>query len=149
MTDVRTFTRNQTIISMIISMALSAAFYILVFGGTDPVTIMAPDNFALDFLPQSVLASFMAALMPALQARSAMTKGKLPGSPPAAGVVFRRAVIFALLALGLAGIAIGLLAISDIASLSRNAAFAVKVAYGALLGLVFTPPALRAVLSKG
>jgi hypothetical protein len=49
----------------------------------------------------------------------------------------------------LAGCVIVLLKASGITVFPRSTAFAIKVAYGALLGLIITPPALRAVLPKG
>lgn len=149
MTDTRAYVRRQTLISMVITMAISAGFFLLIFGTTDPISAWAPDNLALDFLPQSGAASFMAALMPALQTRAAMTKGKLPGTPPTVRSIVVRAIGLALLALGLAGVVIAALQLSGVASFAWGTAFAIKVAYGALLGLLITPPALRAVLKQG
>jgi hypothetical protein len=149
MTDPAAYVAKQTLISVVITMAISAAFFLAVFGGTDPIAVWAPDNLALDFLPQSGAASFMAALVPALQARAAIAKGTLPGTAPTIGSIVFRAIMLALLALGLAGIIIALLKVSGIAQFAWATAFAIKVAYGALLGLIITPPAVRAVLPKG
>lgn len=149
MSDPAAYVRKQTIISIVITMAISTGFFLLVFGRTDPIAVWAPDNLALDFLPQSGAASFMAALVPALQARAAIAKGQLPGAPPTIASIVVRAVMLALLALGLAGIVIGVLKLSGIAVFPCGTAFAIKVAYGALLGLIITPPAVRAVLPKG
>ncbi len=149
MNDTRAYVRRQTLISIVITMGISAGFFLLVFGRTDPITVWAQDNLAFDFLPQSGAASFMAALMPALQARAAITKGKLAGTPPRVASIVVRAVMLALLALGLAGIVIALLKFSGIATFAWGTALAIKVAYGALLGLIITPFAVRAVLTKG
>ncbi|GGB56566.1 hypothetical protein [Blastomonas aquatica] len=149
MTDPKAYVRRQTLFSMVITMAISAGFFLLIFGTTDPIAVWAPHNLALDFLPQSGAASFMAALMPALQTRSAIAKGALPGTAPSVGSIVVRAIMLALLALGLAGIVIGVLQFSGAASFAWGTAFAIKVAYGALLGLLITPPAVRAVLTKG
>jgi hypothetical protein len=149
MIDPRTFVRKQTLVSVVISMAISAVFFVLVFHGIDTVAVWSPDNLALDFLPQSGLASFMAALMPALQARSAIAKGQLPGDLPSVRSIAVRALLLAGMALLLAGAIMALLKISGIAAFPYNTAFAIKVAYGAFLGLIITPPALRAVLPKG
>ncbi|MCO5794862.1 MAG: hypothetical protein HEQ21_18765 [Blastomonas sp.] len=149
MTDRRAYLRKQTIISIVITMAISAGFFLLVFGRTDPIAVWGPDNLALDFLPQSGAASFMAALMPALQTRSAIAKGTLPGTPPSVESIVLRAVMLAVLALALGGGVIGLLTLSGIAVFPWTTAFAIKVAYGALLGLIITPPAVRAVLMRG
>lgn len=149
MTNNRAYLRKQTLISIVITMAISAGFFLLIFGSTNPIAVWAPHNLALDFLPQSGAASFMAALMPALQTRAAIAKGKLPGTPPSVRSIVVRAIMLALLALGLAGIVIGALQLSGIATFAWGTAFAIKVAYGALLGLVITPPAVRAVLKQG
>ncbi|MFN3820541.1 hypothetical protein [Blastomonas sp.] len=149
MTDPAAYVRKQTLISILITMAISAGFFLAVFGQTNPIAVWAPDNLALDFLPQSGAASFMAALMPALQTRAAMTKGKLPGTAPTVRSIVVRAILLALAALGLAAVVIGALTLSGVASFAWGTAFAIKVAYGALLGLLITPPAVRAVLTKG
>lgn len=149
MNDTRAYVRKQTLISIIITMAISAGFYLLIFGTTDPIAVWAPDNLALDFLPQSGAAAFMAALMPALQARAAIAKGTLPGTPPSVRSIVVRAIMLALLALGMAGVVIVALKLGGVASFAWGPAFAIKVAYGALLGLVITPPAVRAVLKQG
>ncbi|MFN3474300.1 MAG: hypothetical protein ACK4ZW_09670 [Blastomonas sp.] len=149
MNDPRGYVRKQTLISILITMAISAGFFLLIFGRTNPIAVWAPDNLALDFLPQSGAASFMAALMPALQTRAAIVKGTLPGTPPTVRSIVVRAIMLALLALGLAGVVIVALKLSGIATFAWGPAFAIKVAYGALLGLIITPPAVRAVLTKG
>jgi len=148
-TDRQAYVRRQTIISIVITMAISAGFFLLVFRGTDPIAVWAPDNLALDFLPQSGAAAFMAALMPALQARRAISSGQPAHPSPTVTPIVIRAVVFTLLALGLAGVVIAGLLKSGIAVFPWATAFAIKVAYGALLGLIITPPAVRAVLTKG
>lgn len=149
MTDPRTFVRKQTLISIVISMAISAVFFMLVFRSGNPIAVWAPDNLAFDFLPQSGAAAFMAALMPALQARAAIAKGQLHGTMPTIVSIVTRAIVLAVLALVLAGCVIVLLKFSGVAVFPRSTVLAIKVAYGALLGLIITPPALRAVLPEG
>lgn len=148
-TNPREYVRKQTITSIVITMAISAGFFMLVFGSTDPIAVWAPDNLALDFLPQSGAAAFMAALVPALQTRAAIAKGKLPGTATSIASIVVRAIMLALLALGLAGVVIVALKLSGIAVFPWGPAFAIKVAYGALLGLIITPLAVRALLPKG
>ena len=143
------FLRKQTLISVVISMAISAAFFMMVFRSDNPVAVWAPDNLAFDFLPQSGAAGFMAALMPALQARAAIAKEHSYGAAPAITSIVIRALALTVIALILAGCVIVLLKASGITVFPRSTAFAIKVVYGALLGLIITPPALRAVLPKG
>lgn len=142
------YVRKQTTISIVISMAFSAAFFLLIFRTAGPVEIWEPDFLAFDFLPQSVMASLMAALMPALQTRAAMTRGELLGQVPTIKSVVLRAFMFALLGFGLAGIVIAILQVSGIAVLAWGTAFVIKVIYGGLLGIVITPLAVRAVLGS-
>lgn len=149
MTAPRAYVRKQTAVSIVITMAISAGFFLVIFGNTDPIAVWAPDNLALDFLPQSGAAAFMAAQVPALQARAAIAKGRLPGTPPTVASIVVRAIMLALLALGLGGVVIGTLKLTGSAVFPWATAFAIKVAYGALLGLIITPLAVRAVLPKG
>lgn len=142
------YVRKQTLISMTISMAFSAAFFWLIFRNAGPVEVWEPDFFALDFLPQSGIASLMAALVPALQTRTTIGRGQLLGNVPTIRSVVVRALAFALLGLGLAGMVIGVLKASDVSVFPWGTAFAIKVAYGAFLGLCVTPWAVRAALGS-
>lgn len=140
------YVRKQTLISMIISMAFSAAFFLLIFRNAGPVEVWEPDFLAFDFLPQSGIASLMAALVPALQTRTAIARGQLPGNVPTIRSVVVRAFAFALLGLGLAGMVIAVLKASGTSVFPWETAFAIKVGYGAFLGLFITPWAVRAAL---
>ena len=149
MTDRDAYLRRQTLISVVISMAISAVFFFAVFRNNDPIAIWAPDHLAFDFLPQSVAASFMAALVPALQARAAIAKGIFPGVAPSIASVALRAILLAALSAGLAGCFIALFAAAGLTSLAWSTALAMKIAYGAMLGLVVTPVAVHAILKRG
>lgn len=143
-----TYVGKQTVVSIIISMAFSAAFFLLIFRNAGPVEVWEPDFLALDFLPQSGIASLMAALVPVLQTRTAMARGQLPGNIQSIRSVVVRAFLFALLGLGLAGLVIAMLNVSGATVFPSQTAFAIKVAYSAFLGLFITPWAVRAVLGK-
>ena len=149
MNDARAFVRKQTLISVIITMAISAAFFFINFGGIDRITVFKPNNFVVDFLPQAAFASFMAALMPALQTRSAFAHGILPGSARSVTSIVLRAFAYAALGLGLGGLAFASLYYSRIELIPWVGALAIKIAFGALLGFIITPPAVRAVLKQG
>ncbi len=141
--------RTSTLISVVISMAISAAFFFLVFGKKPLIAVFAPDNLALDFIPQTLAAGFMAALMPALQTRAKIVSGILAGAPPVAKPIVARAVLLAVASLALAAAVTGLLWLGGIATLPWGSALALKIVYGGLLGLIITPIALRAILPRG
>lgn len=143
------FVRKQTAISICITMAISTGFFLAVFRMGTPVHVWQPDYLALDFLPQSIIASFMAGLMPALQTRAAILRGDVVATAPATRTIALRALLLALLGLAIAGLVIALLKASGIAVFPWAAAFAIKVGYGGLLGLLVTTLSLRAILNKG
>lgn len=142
--------------SAIINMGLSAAFFILVFGmGNHALSVGAPDNLALDFLPQSAAISFFGALVPSLIMRRAAARGDLAAPGPAVGpgrigpgrIGPGRigGVVLAMMALGLA-IGLVLMAILRILpwqEVDWFAALAMKVVYGGLLGFGVTGLALQ------
>ncbi len=141
--------RNSTLISIGISMAISAAFFLLVFGLKPVIYVFAPDNLALDFIPQTLAAGFMAALMPALQTRTKMVAGSLAGAPPLPLQIAKRAVWLAVASLALAAAVTALLWLGGIETMPWGSALALKTGYGGLLGLIITPIALRAILPRG
>ncbi len=141
------YLRRQTIISIIVSAVFSAVFFLLIYRNPGPVAVWAPDYLALDFVPQSALASLMAALVPGLQTRSAVARGNLAGTVPTARSIVLRALLCALLGLGVAVIIIAALWISGVVVVPWATAFAIKTAYGGLLGRVVTPRALRPLLN--
>lgn len=149
MTAVAAHVRTSTLISVIISMAISAAFFLLVFGQRPLITVFAAGGLALDFIPQTLAAGFMAALMPSLQTRAKLLTGRMPGTPPAIAAIVKRALALAVAALALAAIITALLWISKVEAMPWASALALKIGYGGLLGLIITPAALRAILPRG
>ncbi|PXW79197.1 hypothetical protein C7451_101261 [Blastomonas natatoria] len=149
MTAATAHIRASTLISVIISMAISAAFFILVFGMKPLIAVFAPDNLALDFVPQTLAAGFMAALMPGLQTRAKMISGNLAGAPPLARAIVVRAGLLAGASLVLAAAVSGLLWLGGVETLPWGSALTLKIGYGGLLGLIITPIALRAILPRG
>lgn len=141
--------RTSTLISIVISMAISAAFFLLVFGLAVNVPVFGTSGLALDFVPQTLAAGFMAALMPCLQTRAKIIAGDLPGTPLSPLAIARRALLLAVAALGLAAIVTAGLWLAGTTTLPWTAALALKIGYGGLIGLIVTPVALHALLSKG
>ena len=141
--------RTSTLVSIVISMAISAAFFLLVFGQTAQVPVFGTAGLAFDFVPQTLAAGFMAALMPSLQTRAKIIAGTLPGTPIAPLAIAGRALLLAVAALALAAIAIAGLWLIGATALPWAGALALKIGYGGLIGLVVTPAALHVMLFKG
>jgi hypothetical protein len=141
--------RTSTLISVVISMAISAAFFLLVFGRTPQIALLGSDGLAADFIPQTLAAGFMAALVPALQTRAKIIAGTLAGSVSSPGAICARAAMLAVAALGLAAAVVALLWLGQVQALPWSAALGLKIAYGGLLGLIITPIALRAIMQRG
>lgn len=146
------YVQRESAISIVINGGLSLVFFLLIFGRLDPVPIAGLGHYAFDFLPQSFMIGLMATLVPGLLTRAKLRKGLLapapgrtllPASLPArVGIV----ALGSLLAGGLVG---GAWLMLGGASLGWWAALSFKIAYGALLALVVTPPGLRAALRAG
>ncbi|HUD93867.1 hypothetical protein [Sphingobium sp.] len=135
--------RREAAISVVINGVLSLAFFLGMFGTAPrPLGWMAPDNLALDFVPQSIAVALMSALVPALVARKTL------GNGAALRPILVRAVLFAL-AGGLLG---GSLAFSVGATafptIGWGAALTIKIAYGGALGALVATLALRRLLSS-
>ncbi|NWK96318.1 hypothetical protein DM806_11725 [Sphingobium lactosutens] len=135
--------RREAAISIVINGALSLAFFLGVFGVSPrPLSWAAPDNLALDFIPQSIAVALMSALAPALIARRRL------GQAPGLGSVLIRAALFALAGGALGGalaFSIGSVAFPTIA---WGTALTIKVAYGGALGALVAILALRRLLSS-
>lgn len=134
---------REAAISIVINGALSLAFFLGVFGTAPrPLSWAAPDNLALDFIPQSIAVALMSALVPALIARRRL------GNASALRPVLIRAVMFALAGGALGGalaFSIGSVAFPTIA---WGAALTIKIAYGGALGALVAILALRRLLSS-
>ncbi|WP_311268387.1 hypothetical protein [Sphingobium sp. WCS2017Hpa-17] len=134
--------RREAGISIVINGVLSLAFFLGVFGMTPrPLNWAAPDNLALDFIPQSIAVALMSALVPALIARKRL------GNAPGLGSVLIHAALFALAGGALGGalaFSIGGIAFPTIA---WGTALTIKIAYGGALGALVATLALRRLLS--
>ena len=130
--------RREAGISVVINGVLSLAFFLGVFGTVSrPLGWMAPDNLAIDFVPQSIAVALMSALVPALIARKRLGNGS------ALRPILIRAALFALAG----GVLGGLLALSigaaGLSTIGWGAALAIKITYGGALGALVATLALR------
>lgn len=141
--DPQRLLRREQAVSAAINAVLSLLFFSLVFGlAARPLAMGVPDRFALDFLPQGVMVSLMASLVPSLIVRGKLRK---EGLRPAAGL--GRVVATGVLA-GLAS-ALVLLALALLGPVTRVAslpALAFKIGYGAALGFACTRLALTSLI---
>jgi hypothetical protein len=131
-TESWTLIRRETVISVIINAALSAAFFLLLFGGDVAVDVT---KLGWDFLPQTFMIALMGSLVPALLTRRHT------------GAAVARIVSFALLVAAVSAAIVGgaALAICHATGgfMPALTALALKVAYGACLAAFITPLVLK------
>lgn len=151
LTGARGYIRRETAVSMAINAVLSLLFFLAFFHGQDPVKAWGMGQWVFDFVPQSFMIALMSALVPGIQTmkrirdgalrpidnRSFLPRGLLPRA-------LTLAVAAAILGGGLVGLAV---VVTGIRELPATAALGLKVAYGAVLAMIVTPPALRAAMA--
>ncbi|MBT0667183.1 hypothetical protein HT136_02220 [Novosphingobium profundi] len=143
--------RKEQAVSAAINAALSAAFFALVFGFAErPLAMGAPDNFAIDFLPQGLMVSLMAALVPSLLVRSRLRKdGRVCLSQgPGGGVILREVLVAVLAGCASAALLMTFALVGPLDGVSARAALAFKIVYGAGLGLLCTRRTLVALYGR-
>ena len=143
--------RGEQAVSAAINAVLSAAFFALVFGLSQrTLATGAPDRFALDFLPQGLMVSLMASLVPALVARAKLRKAGLigAGEGPDKGEIARIVLIGVFAGLGSAAVLAALAQFGPLPGVPSYPALVFKIAYGAGLGLACTRFALTALYAR-
>lgn len=125
---------RETMVSIVINLAITAGFFFAFFGLGSPVDGAA---YGKDFLPQSFMVALMGALIPGLLVR----RGSSARIPP----VVVRAVLLALGAL-LVGV-VCWWAFARIGSLQPLPALVMKLAYAAVLSMIVTPISVGATLA--
>ncbi len=149
--DKAAYIRRETGVSIGINTALSALFFVLVFGRSGAVTVWGQGGYVIDFVPQGFMIGLMSVLVPGVLARKALAAGKIGGIQCASTPLRRlgaRAVIWGLLG-AVAGVA-GSAALFSFISLAQFAwlpALLVKLGFGAGLAAIATPAGLRAELA--
>ena len=145
------YIRKETVVSAIISAAISAVFFFGLFGFEGPVPVEGPGNYAFDFLPQSFFVSLMACLVPTLLLRKAVRAGKIDtrSPPPEVRSAFGWAFASALLGLALGAVVAAALWFLPTDSFAYGRAFVAKIIYGAALGSFVTRRNLVKRLTRG
>ncbi len=146
----QTYIRRETVISMVINALLSLVFFIGVFHGVNPVPLWGLGNWVFDFVPQSFMIGLMSTLVPGAITVARLKAGavmRYSGTSRLPQSLVIRALVVALFssAIGTALMAVFVL-VSGAHSLPIWPAGAIKIAYGAILAAIVTPPTLRAAL---
>ena len=149
--DHKAYIKRETAVSIVINSVLSALFFWLVFRGVDPVPAWGMGNWVFDFLPQSFMIAFMSTLLPGALTGKAIRAGKILANGAGNFLpanLFLRALVLALMSAlgGTAIIALGA-TVTGTTELSPMMASGLKVAYGAILAIIVTPPGLRRALA--
>ncbi|UUR09365.1 hypothetical protein [Sphingomonas glaciei] len=125
---------RETMVSIVINMAITAGFFFALFGLSGPIDGAA---YGKDFLPQSFMVALMGALIPGLLVR----RGSAARIPP----VVVRAVLLALGALLIGFVCWWLFA--RVGSLQPVPALVIKLVYAAILSMIVTPISVGATLA--
>ena len=133
--------RREQITSGAINRVLSAAFFFGVFGVSDrPLRFAAPDNFALDFLPQAAAIALMSSLVPLLVVSASLRKAVRRSG----GGLFIARTVLVVVSAGLASAAAlaAFCLFGPWREIGWSLALAVKLIYGSGLGVAGTTFAL-------
>ena len=144
--------RRQTALSIVINVALSALFFLLIFGRNEVVSVWGLRGYAADFVPQSFMIALMSVLMPGLATEKKRRSGLLECLPRGTrlpdNLPLRALILAALSAVAGGAAAVFLLRLAGFGALDWSTAFVLKLVYGGLLGGAITPVGLRAGLSQ-
>ena len=127
---------RETIISVIVNTAMSIAFFLVVFGMKAPIRL---GDMELDFLPQTFMVALMGTLVPPLLLRRKSGAAVQP--------IVVRSFLAAVVSLALAGGAAYAICRGNAGITLRPAsALVMRAAYGAMLTLIVTPWAIKALI---
>jgi hypothetical protein len=133
--------RREQITSGAINLVLSAAFFFGVFGFANRrLHFAAPDNFALDFLPQAAAIALMSSLVPLLVVSASLRKeGARTGGAP---FIVRTILAVVLAGLASAAALAAICLFGPWREIGWTFALVVKLVYGTGLGVAGTTFAL-------
>lgn len=155
MTDAhRRYIRVETGVSTVLNTLFCLLFGWIIFGGREQVPFAGTDGVGLDVFPTVFMSTLMTAVALTLLTRARLRKGAVL---PIAGASTRlprffllRAVLFGLLAaLAIAAPTYLLLSALNAGEWTFGGLMLMKALFGVVIGLVATPPILRAALSDG
>ena len=125
---------RETMVSIVVNVAITIAFFFLFFGLGAPIAAVA---FGRDFLPQAFMVALMGTLIPGLLVRR--------GRDTAIATVVMRSVVLAVTALIVAGGG-ALLFFSRGGVVDPHAGLVIKIVFAAALSAIVTPIAVHRAL---
>ena len=129
---------RETLVSIVINIAISVGFFFLVFGLAKPID---GSEFGRDLWPQSFMVALMGTMIPSLLIRR--------GTAAPVEQVIQRSVMLAVASLVIAGGAAWLI-FSNVDTVQPLLALVIKFLFAALLSAVVTPIAvIRTLASAG
>ncbi|WP_395327784.1 hypothetical protein WBP06_11825 [Novosphingobium sp. BL-8H] len=137
--------RREQRVSGAINLVLSAAFFLGVFGFAErPLRFAAPDNFALDFLPQAAAIALMSSLVPLLVVSGSLRKSGMGGVSRVGGRGFIAGTVLRVVVAGLASAAVlgAICLFGPWREIGWSVALVAKLLYGTGLGVAGTTFAL-------
>lgn len=141
--EIARLVRKQMIVSAVINAVLSAAIFVALSGRPGGMlTVGAPNQVALDFLPQCAMVGLMSALVPPFVARREFAAVCGTTLPPT-GRIVATATGLALASLALGGVLAAALLASPLEAVDAWHALASKAVFGGVLGALVTMFALR------
>jgi hypothetical protein len=149
----RRYVLTETTVSIVINVAISALFMVLVFGRSSSIELWGGHGLAVDFIPQTFMISAMSVLVPTLLTRRRMQRGLLlrnPAlAPPFLNSLVLRVVVIAVTLTVVLGAA-GVLTLDAVwtGPLHFWQVFPLKLLYGAAIALIATPIGLYIALSE-
>ncbi len=143
----------ETILSVLINMALSAFFVILVFGHDHLIELWGWHSWAVDLVPQTIMISAMSTIVPTFFTRRRTASGRIsrcttpPFRFPMPRRLFVRAMLLSvLITLFIGGAALLLSMLFWKGPIQFGTLLALKLAYGAVVAVVSTVLALSIAL---
>jgi len=145
----RTFFLTQTLASAAMSAIMTTVMVLLLFHRETAIDLQRGAAL-LDITPQTFMVGFMSVLVPTLVTRGARRKGGVDGASPvrhAPRNVLVRSVMVGIFAAIVGTLVYRVVVVAvDAAPLSLLAFVGLKAGWGALVGLLLTPPAVRVAI---
>lgn len=138
---------RETFLSIIIGIAISLAFYAVIFRLLPEAPLHGPHGLAIDGFIQTFMLGFMGALVPTLLLRAKLRANRRSFTGDRLFIVFSRAVALGVLAMALIG-GPAFLVLNGLDHFSAPLALALmlKVVLAILVGVLVTPLSLRSML---
>lgn len=143
--------KRETLVSIVINVVISLAFFWLVFADTDPIPVWGVGNYVFDLIPQTFMITLMSVLVPGTIVARKLRAGNV-GTFPVAKPLLRnrlvRAIVFAVSAVCITVVlASATLVAFGIDTIPSMPALASKLLIGGALAAIVTPLGLARELA--